>query len=285
MKILDIPKSGKCGQVVAFRSRYGLCLRQLICPRNISTPARQHMRAVFGHNSQMWSGKLTQEQRDRWNYAGPQAMSHPRLSQKGPLTGPQFWQAINSVRGRVGLPPTFDPPAPVAFSPSVVGRLVISNDNDGVRLWLPVSGELKEDVMVFGQEPCNSGRSKRRNVCYLGLLPPPIGGMSEITDLYKARFGEPRPGMKVFIVTCQTKDGWKGLDQGTNEIVPPKSEGQQAPAETVNSQNLLMHKGGTRDAQGILQPAPIPSPGGDGPGTEGEKAAVAAIGGGRDGKT
>ena len=188
-------------------------------PRNTTSPARQHMRAVFGSTSQVWSGKLTDEQQDRWNAAGPKVMSHPSLAQKGPLTGQQFHQAINSVRGCVGLPPTLDPPVPVVFGPSVVGRLVITNDEGGVRLWLAVSGELKEDVMVFGQEPCSAGRYKRRNVSYLGLLPPPIGGMSEITSLYKPRFGEPRPGRKVFIVTCQTKDGWKGLERETSARV------------------------------------------------------------------
>jgi hypothetical protein len=285
MKILDIPKSGKCGQVVAFQSRFGLCLRQLVCPHNTITPARQHMRAVFGRNAQMWSGKLSQEQQDRWNYAGPLVNSHARLAQKGPLTGQQFCQAINSVRGRVGLPPTLEPPAPVAFTPSVVGRLVITHDEDGVRLWLEVAGELNEDVMIFGQEPCSAGRSKRRNVCYLGLLPPPIGGMSEITHLYKARYGEPPPRTKVFIVTCQEKDGWKGDDAVTSEIVPNRPEGRQAAPETANSQTPHMHKGGTRDAQRLVQTAAPSSRGGPEIREEGGKAAAAASGGGGGGIT
>jgi hypothetical protein len=57
------------------------------------------MRAVFGSNSQMWSGKLSQEQQDRWSYAGSQVMRHPSLGQKGPPAGQQFCQASNS-----GLP-------------------------------------------------------------------------------------------------------------------------------------------------------------------------------------
>ena len=274
MKILDTPRSGKCGNAVAFQSRYGLCLRTYLVPRNTLTPAREHMRTVFGSASRMWSGKLTEEQRDRWNAAGPNVMSYPRLGQKGPLTGQQFWQAINSVRGCVGLSPAFEPPAPVAFGPSVVGRLTITNDENGVRLWLAVSGEPEEDVMVFGQEPCPSGRSKRRNVAYLGLLPPPTGGMSEITHLYKARYGEPRPGRKVFIVTCQQKNGWKGIEREASAIVPnpPPAQpvtaepsptrvarpadiadtGTRALAKLPTSQNPYMHKGGTRAAQEIV---------------------------------
>jgi hypothetical protein len=278
MKILDVPKSGKCGQVVAFESRYGLCLRQLVQPRNTITAARQHMRAVFGSSAQMWGRKLTQQQRDRWNAAGSQVMSHPRLSQGGPLTGQQFWQAISSVRGRVGLPPVMEPPAPVVFGRSVVGRLVITNGEEGVRLWLAVSGEPDTDIMVFGQEPCSAGRTKRRNVSYLGLLPPPVGGLSEITHLYRAKYGEPRPGRKVFIVTCQQKDGWKGMDQETSEIVPDRPEGQPGPSAAENSQKPLMYKGCTRGAEGKATPAVRPCPEGAEAETRGGEGAAAALG-------
>jgi hypothetical protein len=254
MKILDTPRSGKCGQTVAFQSRFGLCLRQYVPQKAALTPARQHVCAVFGNNSRKWTARLTDEQHDRWVLAGAQVMSHPRLGQKGPLTGQQFWQAISTVRAIVGLPETLEVPARPVFSQSSVGRLVIENGADGVRLYLTVSGELNEDVMVFGQEPCSRGRSKRRNVSYLGLLPPPIGGRSEITRLYKAKFGEPRPGQKVFLVTCQEKDGWKGLDLETSATVPEPPEALQATADGASSHLVYMHTGCTGDAEGTAAP-------------------------------
>jgi hypothetical protein len=158
------------------------------------------------------------------------------------------------VRAIVGLPETLEVPARPVFSLSKVGRLVIENGADGVRLYLAVSGELNEDIMVFGQEPCSQGRYRRRNVSYLGLLPPPIGGLSEITRPYKARFGEPRPGQKVFLVTCQEKDGWKGLDLETSATVPERPNDLQATAETAGSQFVYMHTGCTGDAEGIAAP-------------------------------
>jgi hypothetical protein len=254
MKIQDTPRSGKLGQAVAFRSRFGLCLRQYVPQKAGLTPARQHSCAIFGSNSPKWGGKLSEEQRDRWTLAGAQVMSHPRLAQKGPLTGQQFWQAISTVRSTVGLPETLEVPARPVFSLSKVGRLVAENGADGVRLYLVVSGELNEDVMVFGQEPCSRGRYKRRNVSYLDLLPPPIGGRSEITRLYKAKFGEPRPGQKIFIVTCQEKEGWKGLDQETSATVPEPPKELQATATPANSQIPYMHTGCTRDADGVGAP-------------------------------
>ena len=250
MKILDTPRSGKCGQTVAFQSRFGLCLRQYVPQKAGLTPARQHSCAIFGGNSRKWSARLSEEQRDRWTLAGAQVLSHPRLAQKGALTGQQFWQAISSVRAIVGLPETLEVPVRPVFSPSNVGRLVIENGADGARLYLEVAGELNEDIMVFGQEPCSCGRYKRRNVSYLGLLPPPIDGRSEITQLYRVKFGEPRPGQKVFIVTCQENEGWKGLDLETSATVPERPKDLQATAETANGQIRYMHTGCTGDAKG-----------------------------------
>ena len=259
MKILDTPRSGKCGLTVAFQSRFGLCLRQHVPQKAALTPARQHVCAVFGNNSRKWSAKLSEEQRDRWILAGAQVMSHPRLAQKGPLTGQQFWQAISTVGPSWASRKPWRSPLARCFLRVTWGRLVIENGADGVRLYLAVSGELNEDIMVFGQEPCSRGRYKRRNVSYLGLLPPPIGGRSEITRLYKAKFGEPRPGQKVFLVTCQEKDGWKGLDQETSATVPERPIDLQATAEPADSHPVYMHTGCTGDAEGIAAPAVGPS--------------------------
>jgi hypothetical protein len=204
-------------------------------------------------------------------------MSHPRLAQKGTLTGQQLWQAISTVRSTVGLPETLEVPARPVFSMTKVGPLVAENGADGVRLYLLVSGELNEDVMVFGQEPCSQGRYKRRNVSYLDLLPPPIGGRSEITQIYKAKFGEPRPGQKIFIVTCQEKDGWKGWDLETSATVPERPKDLQATAEPANGHIPYMHTGCTRDAEGITAPAVGSSPASVEPGDGGGEAPEAPL--------
>jgi hypothetical protein len=240
------------------------------------------MRGAFGHHSQGYSRTLSEEQRQRWILAAAQVMSDPRLGQNGPLTGQQLYTSINSVRSRVNLPETLEPPARVAFGPSVVCELVAENTEAGVRLRLRIMGELNEDVMVFGQEPCSSGRRKRRNVAYLGLLPPPVDGWSDITYLYRARYGEPRPGTRVFIVTCQQKNGWKGMDRETSALVPDRPEGQQAAAIGALTLQPYMHKGGTRDEQ-ESGPQAVPEPQGSGerrtPGENGSEAVSDGFGG------
>ena len=220
MKVLSNPSSGKCANTVSYPGRYGQCLRQHVIPANRQTSARQHMRSSFGRLSRAWGSLLTEEEREAWNVAGPKVQSAKRLAQGGPLTGQQHFQGINSTRACLGLDILRMPPAPVVFGRNPVGQLVITNGDDGVRLLLRVTGPVAEDIMVFGQAPCSAGRSKRRNVAYLGLLPAPQDGLSDITDLYVARYGDPRPGQKVFIVTRQQKDGWEGFDQETRQRVP-----------------------------------------------------------------
>src|ERR1019366_4080273 len=212
------------------------------------------MRRGFASFAPAWSRVLTQPQREAWNVAGPKVQSKTRLS-SGPLTGQQLFQGLNSARFRIAAKMLLTPPVPVIFEPSVVGRLTLTNGEGGVRLLLNVTGPVTEDIMVFGQAPCSAGRMKRRNVAYLGLLPAPQDGMSDITDLYVARYGEPRPGEKVFIVTRQQKDGWEGDDYETSEIVPEKPAVQQAVGTAALTLKVHMHKGCTRDVQGTIPPA------------------------------
>ena len=254
MKVLSEPSTGKRGNIVAFISRYGQCQRALVTPRNTWSPARDHMRDAFGRLARAWGGLLTEAQRVAWCEAGPKVESAKRLGKSGPLTGQLHFQGINSARARLGLDMLLLPPAPVIFSPNPVGQLVITNDDNGVRLLLNVSGPISEDIMVFGQAPCSSGRRKRRNVSYLGLLTASQGGLIDITALYVARFGEPAAGQRVFIVTRQQKDGWEASDHETSEIVPDKPADQQAAATGSLPSPVPMHKGCTRDAQGISAP-------------------------------
>ncbi len=259
MKVLSEPSSGKRNNVVSYVGRFGQCQRVSVIPANTPSPARDHMRGSFGRLARAWSRLLTQAQRDAWNVAGPKVQSAKRLTQAGKLTGQLLFQGINSARACLGLDLLLTPPAPVSFGLNPVGQLVIRNGESGVRLLLSIAGPVVEDIMVFGQAPCSAGRAKRRNVAYLGLLPAQEAGLSDITALYIARYGQPRAGEKVFIVTRQQRDGWEGFDHETSEIVPDKPGDQQAAATAALSLKPLMHKGCTRDAQGTSTPAVLDS--------------------------
>jgi hypothetical protein len=221
MKVIDTPRTNKIGNMVAYISPYGQCYHAYVVPRNPRTEPQMHMRHIFGSSSSGWGVKLTEAQRRRWAQAALTAPSQPSLGQYSHLSGQQLCVKINSTLRCVGQPSLDEPPTPVVFGPNPVGDLVIVNDEGGgVRLLLSV-GPAAEDIMLFGQAPCSSGRTKHRRVKYLGLLGPVTNGQCDITASYVARFGQPGPGQKVFVVTCQEKNGWKAQDHVASAIVPP----------------------------------------------------------------
>jgi hypothetical protein len=305
MKILDTPRVNKLGTAVAYQGRNGLCLRTLVIPQRTVTAARERVWGSMAYFSRAWSLKLTQQQQERWIVAAGSVLSRSTLNQCGPLTGEQFFIQVNLARSCIGLGPLWEPPARETFTPSPVAELSVVNGAQGLRLLLAVTGPVTEAIMVFGQAPCSTGRHKRRNVAYLGLLPPPENGASDITDLYVAKYGPLSPHTKIFIVTRQQRNGWEGPLKETNAIVPRdeggshspvnsppsdvrkdvpvKPEAQQAPAEGALPSIRHMHTGCTRGAQGTVTPPAPCSPGGSKaaePGGEATKSCSEGGGGG-----
>ena len=242
-------------------------------PHDPKTEAQSRMRGIFGVSSRGYGLKLTDPQRQRWIVAAQTVPTHPSLNQYSGMSGQQLCVKINSTLRCVGQLPTDEPPAPVVFSPNCVGDLTIGYDEAGnVQLLLAV-GAAVEDIMLFGEAPCSAGRMKHRRVCYLGLLGLAVNGQYDITAPYVARYGQPTAGQKVFVVTCQHKNGWKAQDHVTSAIVPPKPlageqqgnqatkaeaapttetpEAQAVPAQGCSSLSRAMYKGSTPDARGV----------------------------------
>ncbi|HOC55312.1 MAG TPA: hypothetical protein PKI20_06810 [Verrucomicrobiota bacterium] len=272
MKLLATPRTGSLGRETFYQSPFGLCARERTVPSDKPSNRKAMARSHFGVSSREWGVKLTEAQRQRWNTAALNVPSQPWMGQYSHLSGQQFCVQVNSTLRCIGQAPVLEPPAPVVFAPSPVTGLEIVNDaEEGVRLLLNV-GTVNEDIMVFGQPPCSAGRMKHRRVYYLGLLGPASNGQCDITALYTARFGQPTPGQKVFIVTSQTKNGWKGVDSMFSAIVPPppESKNQQvtekkkvtkakssaapesatARVQVSSSLPRSVYKGSTRDARG-----------------------------------
>jgi len=93
VKILDIPKSGRCGDVVFYMRGNKLFRRRYVVPRDPRTAGQLRARVAFGAASKAWSHSLhlTQEEREGWRKAGAKVQSRRRLGQSGPLTGQQHF--------------------------------------------------------------------------------------------------------------------------------------------------------------------------------------------------
>lgn len=229
MKVIDTPRTNKIGTMVAYVSPYGQCYRAYCVPHDPRTDAQLRQRSTFGDSARRWSRSLTELQREHWDTAAQQTPSHPSLRQYANLSGQLLWVKIDSTLRFLGQPPVEEPPAPVVFGPNPVTSLLIDYDaSREIRLRLSV-GPLSEDIMVFGQPPCNSGRRKLRRVYYLGLLGPATDGQCDITAPYTGRFGPPAPGQRVFILTSQHRNGWRGPDSVVSALVPPPPPAGEPP--------------------------------------------------------
>jgi hypothetical protein len=219
MKILDIPQSGKWGNSVSVRTRYGQARRPLVIPKDPKTPAQLRSRSTLGHVAPRWRG-LTDEQRTAWTAGGQKIHSRPRLGQSGPLTGCQFFTMLNCNLASIGLEQVVLPTERPSFGANPVGKLVITNTGGEVDLKLAVRGTPTRYTIVLGTKPCSAGISYATHFVILGLLPAPKAGFSNITKLYVDRFGVPPVGERVFIRTRQQIDGWEDLHRQTTAIVP-----------------------------------------------------------------
>jgi hypothetical protein len=102
--IMKVPytKSGKCGQTVWQRNRYGQISYPAFVPFNPRTPSQMAVRQIFRAVSARWR-TLTQEQRDAWIAVAATMKSKPRLFQCGALTGFNFFVKLNVSLANRGI--------------------------------------------------------------------------------------------------------------------------------------------------------------------------------------
>jgi hypothetical protein len=94
-------KSGKCGNVVWQRNRYGQICYTAFTPFNPRSAAQVAVRGNFAAVSARWR-TLTQAQRDVWIAVARTKWSKPRLFQRGRLTGCQLFVKVNVALANLG---------------------------------------------------------------------------------------------------------------------------------------------------------------------------------------
>ena len=191
MKISYIPKSGRKGTVVYLKTRHGNVVRQYVRPRDPRTPDQLSNRSNFGAVSRRWR-TLTAEQLAAWRIA---ALDRYIVTKAGRRVRPNcyhYFVSVNTQRADLGLPQFDLPPAEPFFSPNPVADLVITNTDGRITLKLPVPSPQARYTLVQAAAPVRSGVRCVQHFTFLGFLPPPTDGWSDITELYVARYGVPK---------------------------------------------------------------------------------------------
>jgi len=219
MKIRDVPQSGHLGTFISYRTRYGQFRRPYVIPKDPQTPAQLRHRRNMGRAATNWR-TLTEIQRAAWMAFASQFESRSKLGQSGRLAGYNLYVKINSNLADIGEPPVVEPPSYPEFGENPGGNLTITNDGGVIALKLAVAGAPARHTLVLGTKPLSTGRSFPGRFTFLGLLPEPIGGVSDITEMYKGIYGRVPVNMRIFIRTVQQVNGWKSLPKQANAVVP-----------------------------------------------------------------
>jgi hypothetical protein len=207
MKISAIPKRGRKGSVIYSETRHGKVARQYVRPHNPRTNAQQLGRGDFGAVSGRWR-TLSSEQRAAWDIAAANRYFVTETGRRVRCRGYNFFVSVNRRRVQLGLPQFDLPPAEPVFPPNPVDELVATITGASFTLKLRVPGPTAQYTLVYGAAPVRSGVRSVHQFPFLGLLPPPKNGWSDIAELYVARYGVPKAGMAIWIRTCQHIDGW-----------------------------------------------------------------------------
>ena len=183
------------------------------------TPSQQRTRNGFGQVSRGWRA-LDPSKRIAWCIAAADSYTISRTGRRVALNGYNYYMRVNAARVHLGLSQFDLPPAVPSFSPNPVAELAIANTGDGITLKLRVPSQPGQTTLVQGAAPVSAGVRCVQHYPLLGLLPAPVDGWSDITDLYVAKYGRPIVGTAVFIRTCQHIDGWTDLPIVASAFVP-----------------------------------------------------------------
>ncbi len=186
------------------------------------TAAQRRAREEWRALSEAWND-LTEEQRKAWNEKARQNRRGGRAAQGCPRTGRRLFNKANSRRFALGQGLLKDPPGEDSFRPMPIVQLVITNSGGRIALKLRVPAGPTEGVMVSSWHPVSPGVTVWQKFVRIGLLPAPVGGMSDITRLYVAKYGVPAVGTKVFIRIQQMNDYVGNFVQIVSAVVPAAS--------------------------------------------------------------
>ena len=213
MKVRRGKFSGAVGNEVYVSTGHGQVVRSRPHRKPRPTNDRQRARENLASVASAWR-KLSDQRFAAWAAAAKKEGMHPY----------RFFCKINGTLRAYGQPWLLDPPKRERLRPNPVEGLEIRNRRGVAALRLKVPEAPAQLTFVFGVRPCSRGISvPRSNGVLLGPLPQAVQGWSEITDLYVNKFGQPRPGTRIFIWTRQVINGRKdALKLACADVPPPE---------------------------------------------------------------
>lgn len=219
------------GGVVYSRNTWGAYIRQKVSPVQPRTSRQQDTRASLTQLSKMWGTELTEEQREAWRQFGAAFPITDVFGNTVALTGIAAFQRINRVRMELGLSPLLDPPANMDVTPPDSASLDLSYTGTPPTLsikvvFAPSPAPSGHHVEVFATKPLSAGRAfVSSDLRLVAISPAGQASPFDITAAYKAKFGEPAVGSKIFVEVRFVNEENGALSRGLRAwaIVPASS--------------------------------------------------------------
>ena len=127
---------------------------------------------------------------------------------------------INLNLAGIDLPALLDAPKRPHFDSNPVSAFAITATEGRIALQLTVEQEPDQHVVILGAKPRSPGTTYVDHFTLLGVLPAPVGGVSDFTGLFVAKVGQPPAGSRVVIETVQQIDGWRDFPHRLSARVP-----------------------------------------------------------------
>jgi hypothetical protein len=230
MKVRRGKFSGAIGNEVFVNTKHGQVVRSRPHRPPRATNDRLRARANLGSVASVWR-TLSDQRFAAWAAAARKERMLPY----------RLFCQINGTLAAYGQSLVLDPPKRERLRPNPVEALEIRNRRGVISLRLRVPEAPAQFTFVFGVRWCSRGMSvPRSNGVLLGRLPQAVRGSSEITDLYVNKYGQPRPGSRVFVWTRQVINGRKDALKSTHADVPPPEKKSQVPGRAVASPNQYL---------------------------------------------
>jgi hypothetical protein len=189
-------------------------------PKRRPTAAQRRAQADMRKIAAAWNN-LTEDQRLTWEEADRKNRRGSRASRRRRRSGRRLFTKVSFRRLALGQDLLTVAPGSDSYAPTPIMGFRIDNDGRRISLQLSVFRGEPQGVMVSSWRPVNAGVMKWKDFVHLGLLPAPVGGISDITALYVAKYGVPPVGKKVFIRIKQMNDYLGSIVQRMCAVVPP----------------------------------------------------------------
>ena len=213
-------KRQKAKRVRAFKGRYGWATSAFGFPTNPRTDDQQRHRQNILAVSRRWR-TLSLDQQGTWRVLAANAFFVNDKGERVRLNCFKLFVSLNTQRADLNLPQFDVAPAQPVFSDSPVKELAVIYREGKFTLLARVEGTPEQLILVRGAKPRRSSAWQGQHFPFLGFLPPPKDGWCDITDLYVARYGVPKPNQAIWIRTCQHIDGFTDVPKTLRVCVPP----------------------------------------------------------------